>query len=42
MLGFFAYMLLEYSGEDFKNSQQGIKLEFCNLMGVLQSKTGSL
>lgn len=33
-------MLLEYNGEDFEDSQQGIELEFYNLMGTFQSKMG--
>lgn len=33
-------MLLEYSGEDSKDSQQGIELEFYNLVGIFQSKMG--
>lgn len=37
-----AYVLLGYNRDDFKNSLQGIKPEFCNLVGVFQSKRGSL
>lgn len=37
-----AYVLLGYNRDDFKNSLQGIKPEFCNLVGVFQNKRGSL